>query len=63
MKYSDMKQRDMIKLLEKNGWVLVRKSKHLIYAKGQSRIAVTHAKIIKRNTVKQMLQIMKNENN
>ena len=61
MNHSDMKQRDMIKLLEKSGWILVRKSKHLIYKKGQSIIAVTNAKIIKRNTVKQMLQIMESE--
>lgn len=53
---SDMKQKDMIKLLEQEGFRLARSSKHLIYKKNSTTIAIPHGKTIKRNTVKQILK-------
>lgn len=58
---TDFKQRDMIKLLNKNGWILKRKSKHLIYFKGVSTISVSKCKTIKRNTARDILKLIEKE--
>lgn len=58
---TDFKQRDMIKLLENNGWYLKRKSKHLIYCKNKSIAVVPHCKTIKRKTAKDILKLIEME--
>lgn len=52
----------MIRLLNKKGWILARSTKHLIYKKNSSTIAISHGKLIKRNTAKQILKLIEKEN-
>lgn len=51
---TDIKYRDLVKLLESEGFVFVRKSRHAIYKKNQTTIAIPNSKTIKRNTFKQI---------
>ena len=38
--------RDIVKLLEENGFVLIRSTSHAIYACGGVRIAIAHQRIV-----------------
>lgn len=55
---TDIKTKEFIKELEKNGFSLVRASKHLIYKKAHITLAVPHKKFIKRNTHRQLRKLM-----
>ena len=39
-----MKTRQLIKLIEQAGFVLIRKNKHLIYSNGKKQLVVPHHK-------------------
>ena len=52
-----MKRRDLIKKLEKAGYVRVRNSRHIIYKKEGSRpVQVPHEREINENTAKSILK-------
>ena len=51
-----MKQRDLIRLFEKNGWTLERKSKHLIYKKGNQTEEIPHHKEINEMLAKSIIK-------
>lgn len=55
---TDIKQRDLIKLVEQNGFKFIRNSKHIIYRKNDTVLAIPHTKIIKRNTFKDIKKRM-----
>ena len=57
---TDIKQRDLIKLVEENGFVFVRNSKHIIYRKNATILTIPHGKTIKRNTFKDILKKIEN---
>jgi len=53
-----MKQRDVIKMLEQNGFNLKRSGKHMIFSNGVVSVAVPHQKEIKSWTVNQIKKHM-----
>lgn len=55
---TDIKQKDLIKKLERAGFVLIRKSKHIIYRKNGATVCLPHHKVIKRKTHKDIQKII-----
>jgi predicted RNA binding protein YcfA (HicA-like mRNA interferase family) len=51
-----MKQRDMIRILIKNGFVPIRSSKHLIYSNNIVTVAIPHQKQYSKGLTRRILQ-------
>jgi predicted RNA binding protein YcfA (HicA-like mRNA interferase family) len=50
-----MKQRDVIRILIKNGFVPIRSSKHLIYSNNTVTVAVPHQKDLSKGLTRRLL--------
>ena len=50
-----MKQRDVIRILIKNGFIISRSSKHLIYTNGKVTVAVPHQKELSKGLTRRLL--------
>lgn len=52
----NMKLRDIDKLLERNGFILVRSTKHRVYAKGSIRVVVPMHKEVNKMIAKKIIK-------
>lgn len=51
-----MKHKEMLKILERNGYQLKRSNKHMIYTNGVNTVAVPHAKVLSIGLCRRLLQ-------
>ena len=51
-----MKTREVIELLEQNGFVLIRSNGHSIYGKGAVRIALAHQRLVTPGVMRSVLK-------
>jgi predicted RNA binding protein YcfA (HicA-like mRNA interferase family) len=51
-----MKHREMLKILERNGFLLKRSNKHMIYVRENITVAIPHAKTLSIGLCRRILQ-------
>lgn len=54
-----MKLNELVKLLESNGFVLIRSSGHLVYAKGPIRLALAHQRVVSPGVMREAMKALK----
>jgi predicted RNA binding protein YcfA (HicA-like mRNA interferase family) len=54
-----MKLKDAVRLLESNGFILIRSNGHMIYGNGSVRIALAHQRIVTAGVARSLYKAIK----
>lgn len=54
-----LKLKELVSLLEYNGFVLVRSNGHMVYANGIVRLAIAHQRIVSPGVVREAMKAIK----